>query len=93
MATTVPMKGSAGTFSVDKCVDFFEENGDREGTIMVKTDQEPAIGLLVKGIVDKRPEGRTVVEESPVGSKGSNGVVERGIQEVEGQMRTMFLAL
>ena len=78
MATTVPMKGSSGKFSVDKCMEFLDENGDREGTILVKTDQEPAIEFLVKELVEARPEGRTIVEESPKESKGSNGDVERG---------------
>ena len=42
MATAVPMKGASGKFSADKCVDFIEENGDREADIIAKTDQEPA---------------------------------------------------
>ena len=36
---------------------------------------------------------RTIVEESPVGSKGSNGIVERAVQTIEGQIRVMKLAL
>jgi hypothetical protein len=36
---------------------------------------------------------KTIVEESPVGSKGSNGVAERAVQEIEGQLRVMKLAL
>lgn len=43
MATTVPMKGSSGTFAVDKCGEFFDELGDRQGTILIQTDQEPSI--------------------------------------------------
>ena len=95
MATTVPMKGSTGRFSVDKVVDFFEENGDKEGTILVKSDQEPAIEFLVNGLVEARPEGRTIVEEapSPKDSKGSNGEVERAVQEVEGQIRSLFFGV
>ena len=74
MATTVPMKGSTGRFSVDKVIEFLEENGDKEGTILIKSDQEPAIEFLVNGVVEARPEGRTIVEASPKESKGSNGV-------------------
>ena len=33
--------------------------------------------------------GRTIHESSPVGSSQSNGFIERGIQAVEGQIRTM----
>ena len=36
---------------------------------------------------------RTIVEEVPVGSKGSNGIVERAAQTVEGQIRVMKSAL
>ena len=62
----------------------------------MKTDQAPAIEYLVKDIVLERGNEvgcRTIVEESPVGSKGSNGVAERAVQEVEGQVRVMKLAL
>ena len=59
-------------------MDMIEEVGDRKQTIIVKTDQEPAIRVLIADIVEEREEGRTIVEESPKGSSGSNGVVERG---------------
>ena len=36
--------------------------------------------------------GRNIPESSPVGSSGSNGFIERGIQAVEGQGRTIKLA-
>ena len=38
-----------------------------------------------------RVSGRTHLEESLVNSSGSNGVVERGIQGVEGHVRAIFL--
>ena len=43
--------------------------------------------------MENREEGRTVVEESPVKSSGSNGVVERAVQEIEGQIRALFIGL
>ena len=43
--------------------------------------------------MSKRPEGRSIVEESPVGSKGSNGDVERMVQEMEDQIRSLWLGL
>ena len=33
-----------------------------------------------------------MLETSPVGSSGSNGVVERGVQVVEGLIRTLLAA-
>ena len=43
--------------------------------------------------MEARPGGKTVVEESPVKSSGSNGIVEKGVQEIEGRMRGIFLGL
>ena len=39
MATAIPNKGSTGKFGVDKCLEFFEENGGAQGTIIIKSDQ------------------------------------------------------
>ena len=39
MATAVPQKGGTGAFTVDKCVDFINEMGDRNRDIIVKSDQ------------------------------------------------------
>ena len=94
MASAVPMKGfTTGKFTVDKCLEFIDENGDREMSIVVKTDQEPSIEYVVNDLVKERSEGKTIVEESPKKSSGSNGVVERGVQEIEGRMRAIFLGL
>ena len=54
MATTVPNKGGIGRFASDKCREFMEENGDRVNKVIVKTDQEPAIVLLVKDLVKEK---------------------------------------
>ena len=38
-------------------------------------------------------QGRAIPEASPIGSSGSNGVIERAVQAIEGQVRTIKLAL
>ena len=43
--------------------------------------------------VKSRAEGKVISEESPVKSSGSNGVVERGVQGLEGHIRALYLAL
>ena len=87
MATAVPMKGiSQGKFVTDRCLDFIEENGDRENDVIVKSDQENAIEILVRDIVEDRPEGKTLVEEAPTMQSKSNGLVERAVQEIEGRV-------
>jgi hypothetical protein len=95
-ASVVPEKGSKGKFVADRCLEFFAECGCRNGDIILKTDQEPAIAFLIKDLVAERGDEqgcRTLVEQSPVGSSGSNGVVERAVQTVEGQVRVLKLAL
>ena len=64
--------------------------GDNEGQIIVKNDQEPSIQFLINDFVKAREDGQTVLEESPVKSSGSNGIIERGVQGVEGQIRALF---
>ena len=93
LATAVPRKGASGRFATDKCIEFFEENGDGDATIIIRTDQEPSIEYLVQDIIEARKEGRMVVEESPVRSSGSNGVIEKGVQEIEGGIRALRLGL
>ena len=93
MATTVPNKGGIGRFASDKCCEVMEENGDKVNKVIVKTDQEPSIEYLIKDLVRRREDGRTIVEEAPLESKGSNGIVERTVQEVEGILRSIYLGL
>ena len=78
-ATTVPTKGSMGRFVVDKVIDMIDEVGDAKQTLTLKTDKEPSVKALIEDIFADREEGRTVTEESPVGSSGSSGVVERAV--------------
>jgi hypothetical protein len=70
-----------------------EENGDQKRDIIVKTDQENSAKFLIKEVVDKREEGKTLVGESKKGSSGSNGIVEREVQEIEGAIRSLFMSL
>ena len=94
MAAAVPMKRmSSGKYIADKCLEFIAENGDTERDIIVKTDQEPSIQYLIKDLVESRNDGKTIVEESPVKSSGSNGIVERAVQDVESRIRAIFLGL
>ena len=44
-------------------------------------------------MIEAREEGRTIVEESPVKSSGSNGRAERAVQTLEGQIRILLLGL
>ena len=90
MATTVPNKGGGSKFVVDKCLEFIDENGDREGKII---DQVPSMQFVIKDLIEERREGGTIIEESPVKSSGSNGVVEKIAQDIEGRIRAIFLGV
>ena len=92
MATVVPVKGTSGQFAAMKVLEFVKECGAAETEFILKTDQEPAIDALMADVVKTRGAAITVLEKSPVGSSGSNGVVERGVQGVEGLIRTLLSA-
>ena len=89
MASAVPAKGTSGQFAVLKVLEFLKQCGAEEAPVILKSDQEPAIEALVKDVVAARGQALTMVEKSPIGSSGSNGVVERAVQGVEGQIRTL----
>eukprot|EP00973_Karenia_brevis_P028067 3865025-Karenia_brevis.AAC.1 len=93
MATTVPQKGGRRMFAIDKCLDFIDENGDAKMDILIKGDTAEAMKLLARCIQEERHGNKTSVEEVPKGSKGSNGVVERAVQEIEGRIRSLLMSL
>jgi hypothetical protein len=95
MSAAVPSK-STGTFIARRVVAFLKEIGLAQCDMIVKSDQEPAITSIVAEVGRVRAAaggGRYIVETSPVGSSGSNGIVERAIRSVEQQVRVMRDAL
>ena len=95
LSTAVPSK-STGTFVARRVVALLREIGCVQCDIVVKSDQEPAIAAIVSEVGRVRAAsggGRYIVEATPVGSSGSNGVVERAIRSVEQQVRVMKDAL
>ena len=46
----VPAKGSTGRFAARKVLDLLQECGDKNSTVIVKSDQEPAIKVLVDDV-------------------------------------------
>ena len=59
---------------------------------MLKSDQESSVNAVLVRVAQKR-EGETFLEHSPVRSYGSNGIIERGIKDVQGQIRSMKSAI
>ena len=71
-AVVVPSKGSTGSYAARAVIELINECGDKDQDIVLKTDQEPAIKFLVDDICVNRTGARTIKEEPPKGSKGSN---------------------
>ena len=92
-AIVVPSKGSTGRYAARMVMDLIGECGDKDQAIIVKTDQEPAIKFLVDDVCTARTGAKTIVEQAPKRSKGSNGIVERAVQSVEQYLRTLKSAL
>ena len=94
MATVLPKEGGTGKFATDRVLEV--ECGNQTGDMVIKTHQELAIKLLAKDIVVESGHDhrrKTSKEESLVGSHGSNDIVEKPVQTIEGQARVMKLAL
>ena len=90
-ANVVPKKGVEGdaVHAVGREIDLA---GLRR--IVIKSDQEPALNELLRAVKAERPEElETQPEESPVGESKSNGEIERAIQTVQGQVRTIKLSV
>ena len=95
LAAAVPKK-STNSHIARRIVAFMREIGVAHGDLLVRTDQEPETRGSVEEAGRVRAAeggGRYVVEQSPVGSSASNGLVERAILSVEQQARVLNSAV
>ena len=95
MSSVAPSK-SSGEFLAKRVLAFMREIGADKGDITVKTDQEPAMKAIVNEVARHRAEGgggRMIQEHSPVGDSKGNGIIERAVKSVVGQMRVMRSAI
>ena len=93
MASVVPVKGSSHEFPAKRIVAFIRELGLEGQDLVLRSDQEPALQDLLAEVGKRRTPAKTFYEVSPVGSSASNGVAERGVHTVEGQVRVLKDAL
>ena len=77
-AVVVPSKGSTGSYAARMVIELINECGDKDQDVILKTDQEAAIKLLVDDVCVNRTGARTIKECAPQGSKGSNGICRAG---------------
>ena len=87
----VHAKGPGNGWIVDRIVEDIEGLGHTD--IILKTDGEAAIKSLQAEVKQRRSPYKTVLEHAPKGSSSSNGIAEKAVQEVQGQVRTMKSAL
>jgi hypothetical protein len=95
MSSVAPTKAT-GEFITQRIITSLRECGCEFDNIVLKADQEPAIDAAMTEVARMRAKigaGRTIMENSPTHSSKSNGIVERGIQGVQGQVRVMRSAL
>ena len=74
---------------IKRIIAFIEELGYESTKIVLKSDQESSVKSVIDAVTRARKDAPTMPEYSPVRSSGSNGVIERGIKEVQGQLRAM----
>ena len=95
MSTVVPTK-TTGEFASTRILAYMRECGCEMAKAVIKSDQEPAIISMMSDVVRLRAAKgaeETIPENSPTYSSQSNGVVERGVQAVEGMIRSLRSAL
>jgi len=93
LSAPLPTKGTTGKFAVKRFMAFLKEIGCEGQQTILKSDQEQAIKAVIDQVVRSRGDARTIVEQSPVKSHGSNGIVERAIQSVVKQLKVLKSAL
>lgn len=92
-AIPVPQKGvDSDEYAVKSCLCFLDFLGYIK--MMLKTNQEPALGAVMKKLCVRRgSDTQTMRENSAVRNSKQNDFIERAIQQVEGQIHTLRDAL
>ena len=94
MSTVAPSKGER-QFLARRVQTFLKEIGADTGDITLKSDREPAMKAVLSEVSRHRAAagGRTVIFHSAVEDSKGNGVVERAVKSIEGQIRVARSAL
>ena len=92
-AIPVPCKGvDEGEYATRRVLRFLDVLGYEN--LILKSDQEFALGKVLRSAkVHRGANTQTMLENSPVGDSRSNGFIESAVGRVEGQVRTLKLAL
>ena len=86
----VEKKGASDGWAMDRLLDDVKMFGHT--AITLKSDGEPALVQMQEEIARRR-EHSTVMQNPPAYDPQANGAIERGVQEVAGQIRAMKIGL
>ena len=87
----VPMKGADVGWASSQVQRDLVKLGIH-GKVTLKSDQELALVDLLNHVASER-KGETLLEAAPRGDSAGNGLIERAVQALEGQMRVLKGAL
>ena len=82
---------TTGQFIAKRVVAFMSQCGCEMSQIIMKSDNEAALVAIVDEVARvKAARGASaLIENSPAYSSKSNGVIERGVQTIQGMIRTL----
>ena len=93
-AYNVATKGASESWVVEQIVEDLYTVGLKNDRIVVKSDQEASAQELSRAVAHARESDYgTAIEASAVGESDTNASIERAIQDVEAQIRTLRSAL
>ena len=86
-AHVVPRKGFADEHGAAEMIRDIEKLGYSD--IILKCDGEAALKTIQEVVRHRRENGKTILENSPVGDSRANGAAERAVQSVSEQVRVI----
>ena len=86
-AHVVPRKGFAHEHGAAEMIKDIEKLGYTD--VILKCDGEPALKSIQEVVRNRRENGKTILENSPVGDSRANGAAERAVQSVSEQVRVI----
>ena len=93
-AYVVQSKGASEAWVVDQVAEDLDTVGLKRDRIVIKSDQEASAQELSRAVARSREtDYGSAIESSSVGESNSNASIERAIQDVEAQVRTLRSAL
>ena len=91
-AHVVPCKGADVEWLTKQCKRDIQKCG-HYGPVTLRSDQEPAIIEVLRGVAAERSPAESTIEHSAVGDSKGNGFIERAVRSVEESTRVLKIDL